>query len=230
MSIQRTDPKKTARKKSEALAVKAPVPAPAPTPLFSKDKDGALQLSDECYAQTFVTFMGSREARRLLKPEADRPLKPEVDRLLKFGFPHSTTRLSTTLLGQVSGALPYGKGHCQDVEALTFALEAAASLKPRDGLEVMLCSQMVALHSQGLEYLRRTMIPEQTSEGVDCNVNRATRLLRTFATLAETLRAKRTAGRQKIVVEHVTVQAGGQAIVGAVTTGGRVGDAGKIKQ
>ena len=199
----------TVHKKSEALAVETPAPAPAQAPPFSKDKDG-IHLSNEGYAQTLVTFMGPLEARRLLK----------------LGFRHSLT-----LLGQVSGALPCGKGQCEDVEALNFALEAVASLKPRDGLEAMLCSQLVALHSQGLEYLRRAMIPEQTSEGVDCNVNRATRLLRTFAALAETLRAKRTAGRQKILVKHVTVvQSGGQAIVGDVTTGGEGGGAGKIGQ
>jgi hypothetical protein len=209
MSTQRTDPKKTARKKSEALTAKAATPAPAPTPLFSKDKDGVLQLSDECYVQTFITFMGSREARRRLK----------------LGSPHDTTRLSTTLLGQVSGALPYGKGECQNLDALNFALEAVASLKPRDGLEVMLCSQMVALHSQGLEYLRRTMFPEQTNDGVDRNVNRATRLLRTFAILAESLRAHRSGGKQTVTVEHVTVQAGGQAIVGTVNRGVGGGDA-----
>ena len=209
MSIQRTDPKKTAHKKSDALAVKTPAPAPAPTPLFSKDKDGALQLSDECYMQTFSTFMGPREARRRLNLRS----------------PHSTTRLSTTLLSQVSGALPYGKGECQNLDALNFALEAVASLKPRDGLEVMLCSQMVALHSQGLEYLRRTMFPEQTNDGVDRNVNRATRLLRTFAILAESLRAHRSGGKQTVTVEHVTVQAGGQAIVGTINRGVGGGDA-----
>jgi hypothetical protein len=89
----------------------------------------------------------------------------------------------------------------------------------------MLCSQMVALHSQGLEYLRRTMIPEQTSDGVDSNVNRATRLLRTFAILTESLRAHRSGGKQTVTVEHVTVQAGGQAIVGTVNRGVGGGDA-----
>jgi hypothetical protein len=108
---------------------------------------------------------------------------------------------------------------------LNFALDAVASLEPRDGLEVMLCSQMAALHSQGLEYLRRTMVPEQTSDGVDSNVNRATRLLRTFAILTESLRAHRSGGKQMVTVEHVTVQAGGQAIVGTVNRGLRGGDA-----
>jgi hypothetical protein len=204
MSIQRTDPKKTVRKKSETLAVKAPVPAPVPTPLFSKDKDGALHVSDKCYAKIIDTFMGPLEAHRRIK----------------LGDRHGVT-----LLGQVSGALPYGKGQCENLEALNFALGAVASLEPRDGLEVMLCSQMVALHSQGLEYLRRTMILEQTSDGVDSNVNRATRLLRTFAILTESLRAHRSGGKQTVTVEHVTVQAGGQAIVGTVNRGVGGGDA-----
>jgi hypothetical protein len=202
MSTQRTDPKKTAHKKSEALAVKAP--APAPTPLFAKDKDGALHVSDKGYAKIVDTFMGPLSAHRRLKLGND---------------------LGSTLLGQVSGALPYGKGHCENLEALNFALDAMASLEPRDGLEVMLCSQLVALHSQALEYLRRTMLPEQTNDGVDHNVNRATRLLRTFAILTESLRAHRSGGKQTVTVEHVTVQAGGQAIVGTVNRGLGGGDA-----
>jgi hypothetical protein len=67
------------------------------------------------------------------------------------------------------------------------------------------------------------MLPDQTSDGVDRNVNRATRLLRTFATLTETLRTHRGGRQQKVTVEHVTVQAGGQAIVGTVNRGVGVG-------
>jgi hypothetical protein len=92
-------------------------------------------------------------------------------------------------------------------------------------MEVMLCSQLVALHSQSMEFLRRGMLPDQTTEGVDCNVNRATKMLRTFATLTECLRTYRGGGQQKMTVEHVTVQAGGQAIVGTVNHGRGGGDA-----
>ncbi len=207
MSTKRTDPKKPARKKSEALAVKAPAPTPAPVPTlsaqFSLDKNGKLQVPDTCYAKIIDTFMGPLEARRRLK----------------LGFDHRTT-----LLGQVSGAIPYGKGQGTTPGALNFALDAVASLEPRDGLEVMLCSQLVALHSQGMEYMRRAMLPEQTNDGVDHNVNRATKMLRTFATLTESLRAHRGGGKQTMTVEHVTVQAGGQAIVGTVNRGVGGGD------
>ena len=102
---------------------------------------------------------------------------------------------------------------------LNIALDGVAALAPRDGMEVMLCSQLIALHSQGMEFMRRAMLGDQTTSGVDCNVNRVAKTLRTFATMAECLRTYRSGGQQKVTVEHVTVQAGGQAIVGTVNKG-----------
>ena len=46
------------------------------------------------------------------------------------------------------------------------------------------------------------------------------KLSRTYATLLEALNRHRGKGLQKIVVERVAVQAGGQAIVGAVSSQG----------
>ena len=50
-------------------------------------------------------------------------------------------------------------------------------------------------------------------------------LSRSFAVLLEALNRHRGKGQQKVTVEHVTVNAGGQAIVGAVATPGRGGGA-----
>ena len=47
------------------------------------------------------------------------------------------------------------------------------------------------------------------------------KLARTFAAQVEALRRHRTGGEQKVTVEHVTVNEGGQAIVGNVSHGGR---------
>ena len=47
------------------------------------------------------------------------------------------------------------------------------------------------------------------------------KLARTFTTQVEALKRYRSRGQQTITVEHVTVNAGGQAIVGNVETGGR---------
>ena len=47
------------------------------------------------------------------------------------------------------------------------------------------------------------------------------KLVRSFAVLTDALNRHRGKGQQVVRVEHVTVQAGGQAIVGAVTQGRR---------
>jgi hypothetical protein len=123
------------------------------------------------------------------------------------------------LLSQLAATMPFGRGDANDPTALNFAIDSLLELAPRDCFESLICSQMVALHSLGMEYLKRSIAPGSTSEQVDANVNRATRLLRTFGSLAEQFRARRGGGRQKIVVKHVNVNAGGQAIVGNVGRG-----------
>ncbi|WP_162601261.1 hypothetical protein [Occallatibacter savannae] len=122
-------------------------------------------------------------------------------------------------------SLPHTRGKGETPEALNLALDGVEALSPRDGMEVMLCSQLVALHSQSMEFMRRGMLDDQTTDGVDRNVNRATKLLRAFAMISECLRTYRGGGQQKMTVEHVTVQAGGQAIVGTVSKGTGVGNA-----
>ena len=46
------------------------------------------------------------------------------------------------------------------------------------------------------------------------------KLARTFAAQMETLKRYRTGGEQKVTVQHVTVNEGGQAVVGNVSHGG----------
>ena len=46
------------------------------------------------------------------------------------------------------------------------------------------------------------------------------KLARTFSVQVETLKRYRSNGEQKVVVEHISVNEGGKAIVGNVTHGG----------
>jgi hypothetical protein len=71
-----------------------------------------------------------------------------------------------------------------------------------------------------MECYRRAMLDEQTFEGRRENLSQANKLSRSFAVLLEGLNRHRGKGQQKVTVEHVTVNAVGQAIVGAVATPG----------
>jgi hypothetical protein len=99
-------------------------------------------------------------------------------------------------------------------------LAALAGIAPKDELEAMLAAQMVAAHSAAMECYRRAMIREQSFEGRRENLGQANKLSRTCTLLLDALNRYRGKGQQKVTVEHVHVNEGGQAIVGPVDTGG----------
>ena len=84
----------------------------------------------------------------------------------------------------------------------------------------MIAAQLVACHNASMECYRRAALGDQTFEGKRENLNQANRLSRTYSTLLEALNRHRGKGQQKMVVEHVHVHKGGQAIVGNVENRG----------
>ena len=75
-----------------------------------------------------------------------------------------------------------------------------------------------------MDAMKLAMISDQHPESIERNTNRATKLLRTFAAQMEALKRYRTGGQQKMIIEHIHINKGGQAIVGSVTQGGRSED------
>lgn len=202
----RTLPQQSAAKDMTELALASTPPPSDPIHIF-KDEHGQLAISKAGSIRVTQTFLGSNA---------------------RAG--QDNTTLDNARFAQVACALPQSKGNCDEPLLLNIALDGVAALAPRDGMEVMLCSQLVALHSQGMEFMRRAMLGDQTTSGVDSNVNRVAKTLRTFATMADCLRTYRSGGQQKVTVEHVTVHAGGQAIVGAINGGAGGGDGKQIRE
>jgi hypothetical protein len=95
-----------------------------------------------------------------------------------------------------------------------------AEIEPRTGLEGMLAIQMVAVHHLAIEMLGRAARQNATVEAVNSAINRATKLSRTFVAQMEALDKHRNKGKQKMTVEHIHVNQGGQAIIGSVGEGG----------
>jgi hypothetical protein len=95
-------------------------------------------------------------------------------------------------------------------------LASLTGIKPRDEVEGMLAVQMTSTHNLAMKFLSRSMQPDIGGKSIEFNVNLATKLLRTFTSQVETLNRYRNQGQQKVTVEHVTVQAGGQSVVGVV--------------
>lgn len=127
-------------------------------------------------------------------------------------------RLYTSMIAQVTNAL--SRGNEPDVSELNAAIAMVAGIEPRDNLEAMLAFQMATVHVLSLRHAR-SMVTSETIDQLDIQERIVNKLMRTFTSQMEALRKHRNGGSQKVVVEHVHVHKGGQAVVGNVTTGGR---------
>jgi hypothetical protein len=161
--------------------------------------------------------MTNKPPSRIVEVSLPRDPKPEFKQLGGSDI----DEFNLSLADQTLNAL--WLAHTDDKQHQKQSLAACAVLigaKLRDELEGMLVSQMIACHAASMECHRRAMLPNQTVEGRQMSLGAASKLSRTYATLLEALNRHRGKGRQVIRVERVTVEAGGQAIVGAVTQGG----------
>jgi hypothetical protein len=122
-------------------------------------------------------------------------------------------------LAQIGNAASVGQD--VDVCATNFMLSVVKGIQPKDQLEAMLAAQMAAVHVSTMTFARR--LANATTDPARENAERTlNKLARTFTTQLEALKRYRSTGEQKMTVEHqhVTVNEGGQAIVGNVNTGG----------
>jgi hypothetical protein len=122
------------------------------------------------------------------------------------------------LLGQLANVGT--KGRAVDERGLNFMLSVVKGVKPRDQVEAMLAAQMAAVHDATMTFARRLNHVDNIAQQ-DSAERAFNKLARTFAAQVETLKRYRSEGGQTVRVEHVTVNEGGQAIVGNVSAGGR---------
>lgn len=104
-----------------------------------------------------------------------------------------------------------------------FLLSVVNEIAPRDPVERMLAVQMAATHVATIR-AGRWMATSENLPQVQAHYTGFNKLARTFAAQVEALRKHRTGGKQTVVVQHVNVADGGQAIVGHVQHGGRGDD------
>lgn len=124
--------------------------------------------------------------------------------------------VSEGIIAQVAILGAHGKR--VDEGATNFALGFVDAMEPTDAAEALLLTQMAATHQATMMLARRlnhvNNIPQQ-----DAAERALNKLGRTFAAQMDTLKRYRSKGQQTVRVERVTVEGGGQAIVGNVEGG-----------
>lgn len=96
------------------------------------------------------------------------------------------------------------------------AIAAIGEMRPQGPVEAQLTVQMVALHDQCMEMIEGAKVAS-SPERKGVYLNLAMKLSRAYRNSMDSLRKYQQKGQHKMIVEHVHVHEGGQAIVGNVT-------------
>ena len=160
-------------------------------------------------------------------------LEATGDKSANISADHPEPKISHMLLGDALGTGDHEfacglltqfadvarSGKVATKQELNFLLSIVLGINPKDETEALLAAQMAAIHNATMVAARRLAhvetIPQQDSAS-----NMLNKLARTFVAQVEALKRYRSAGEQTIKVQHVTVNEGGQAIVGNVSQGG----------
>ncbi len=94
--------------------------------------------------------------------------------------------------------------------------ENMSGIAPKDQVEGMLAAQMIATHHATMNCFK-IAANLQTIDAMNLAFNSANKLARTYTMQMEALNRYRGKGQQKITVEHVSINSGGQAIIGNIT-------------
>jgi len=97
-------------------------------------------------------------------------------------------------------------------------LSTVRAIAPRDEVETLLACQMAAVHVVTMS-AAASLTHGTTGAAGDLKIAQLNKLSRTFAAQMEALKRYRSKGDQRVMVEHVHVHEGGQAVVGNVTQG-----------
>ena len=98
-----------------------------------------------------------------------------------------------------------------------FASALMHGIHPRDETEGILIAQMAGTHNLIMESMRRAAIPEQYLNAGNDYINRACKLMNIYLRQMDMLLKYRGNGhQQKMIVEHVHIHKGGQAVVGQI--------------
>ena len=103
-----------------------------------------------------------------------------------------------------------------DAGCLDLAIDAAETAGAKNSLEKMLMHQMAGAHSMAMRLLNQALqgrLSDANPAIMTKRVNAAARLMGMYQTGLQTLYKIRSGGRQHVIVQHVQVNDGGQAMV-----------------
>ena len=161
------------------------------------------------------------DAETLLKPPNN--LVRSSGEAIRPGFrlPHIVDTLQEpNMIGIVASEHRLDLAACVGSRVAESAVDAAQSVQAENSLEKMLCHQMAAIHHAAMKLVARSLDMHDQPVEMARLSNAAARAMQVYQEGLLTLQKLRTGGKQTVVVQHVQVSEGGQAVItGSVASG-----------
>jgi hypothetical protein len=168
-------------------------------------------------------------SRQIQRSESEVPMPPlkfeNIGKRLEVFLQHDNGVIGCSLLREALGStsdefvnaliLQLENARSRQDPDLNFALSVIKSIKPNDQLETMLAAQMAVTHMATMRFASR-LAGADNVEQFESAERAYNKFARTYVAQMEALKRYRTGGEQKVTVQHVSVNDGGQAIVGDV--------------
>jgi hypothetical protein len=162
------------------------------------------------------------DCARTIMEEASNLLTPEHLTQITVGgeaLPDSRDRtlagVRETLLDSTNIAIDASATRLEllaDVDAVALGIDAAESIQAQNSLEKMLAHQMAAAHKHSLNLMAKIPRAADNLEALRIT-NASVRLMLAYQDGMRLLQKLRSGGRQVVIVQHVQVSEGGQAVI-----------------
>jgi hypothetical protein len=191
-----------AKQKVQDVEQPASLPAEKPEPTHAERAEVRDYLARAKVRRRAPRFTVERRPGKLIRLDQTQ-VHPGVAAVRMMNALGTTSvDLADRLVNQVLNAIHLQPpGQPVSEENLNAALAAVTGIGPKDEAEAMLVTQMVGVHWMAMDLLRQVGATDNRALLNDAG-NLAVKLLRTYTTQLEALKRYRSAGEQRVMVQH----------------------------
>jgi hypothetical protein len=154
------------------------------------------------------------DAETLLKPPKDLVRSSGEAIRPNFRLPHIVDTLQEpNMIGVVASEHRLDLAACVGSRVAESAVDAAQSAQASNSLEKMLCHQLAAIHRVAMKLFAGSLDISGVPVEMARLSNAGARAMQVYQEGLLTLQKLRTGGKQMVVVQHVQVSEGGQAVI-----------------
>jgi hypothetical protein len=169
---------------------------------------------NEAVSNQMDEALAKREATRLLQPPETVVTACGEAIQSDFRLPYLVDTLQNpNMVSIIASEHRLDLAACVGSRVAEAAVDAAESAQAGNSLEKMLCHQMAAAHRAGMKLVASSLNASLPPVEMARLSNAAARMMQVYQEAFLTLQKIRTGGKQTVVVQHVQVSQGGQAVI-----------------